>query len=617
MGLPAADIANVSGRPKLAVMQTPGATAVADPRIHEDPRRGDDDAARVGTTLQGTYRIVRKIAEGGMGTVYEASHTRLQQRFAVKFLEPSLARDAEAYARFRQEAEIASCLAHDDIAQVFDFNVDDQGNPYMVMELVDGVTLDRWAERRRVTPSEVLMIFGPLCSALGAAHAAGIVHRDLKPSNIVVRSGGGELGVKLLDFGISKMKSAGDGMTRANVIMGTPNYMSPEQASGNTNSVTPMTDVFALGAILYELLSGRRAFDATGTPAVLHAIVYEQPPALAIMCPDLPPGAIAVVEKCLAKNPTDRFRDAPSLLVALEAALKVAVRRAPEPVAVEPEVVRASSPLPWILGCLACAALGVGATIAVSPGAPSVEPVAVAEVANAPASTAERGVAPEPSFRQELATPGALLLQTGHQLYRADARGLSYWSDPEAETTMRPLPTAATVASLGRGRGGEVLVGQTDGTVSRWDRELRDEPWQQRFGNKPIHHLAGAAGYLALAVGNEVQLVHGETGKILRTITAESPAVALLFLRHPNETLVIVRRDGVELVDADRRKTLGVAPLSAIAMRAEVTGDPPEGAAEMSIDFVQGDWVVQRRFRVHVPRRGQAPRLEPVGQRRL
>lgn len=606
----------MSGRPKLAVAHAPAAISLPEARRSDDARRNEDDNARVGTTLQGTYRIVRKIAQGGMGTVYEAQHTRLQQRFAVKFLEHTLARDEEAYARFRQEAEIAASLAHDDIAQVFDFNVDEYGNPYMVMELVDGVTLDRWAERRRITPGEVLMIFEPLCSALGAAHAAGIVHRDLKPSNIVVRGGGNDITVKLLDFGISKMKTSGDGMTRTNVIMGTPNYMSPEQASGNTNTVTSTTDVFALGAILYELLSGRRAFDATATPAILHAIVYEQPPALATMCPDLPPAVVAVVEKCLAKNPGDRFPDAPSLLVALKAVLRAAPRRAPEPV-IEAPVVSPSSPAPWIIGCIVCAALGVGVTMGLAPRSQPIETNPVPEAATAPVSTATPEVSIEPVFRHELATPGALLLQSGHQLYRADARGLSYWPDPEAETIMRPLPTPAAVASLGRARGGDIIVGQVDGTLTRWDRELRDEPWQQRFGARPIHHVAGAAGYLALAIGNEVQLVHAETGKALRTIASESPAVGLLFLRYPSETLAIVRRDGIELVDADRRKSLGVAQLSGTALRADIVSEPAEGLAEISIDFVQGDWVLQRRYRVHVPRRGQAPRLEPVAQRRL
>ncbi len=588
-----------------------------------------DDDPRLGKVLADTYRVTRKIASGGMGTVYEATHVRLQQRFSIKFLDHRAARDTEAYARFRQEAEIAASLDHDAIVQVFDFNTGADGNPYMVMEFVDGVTLDVWMQGRRATPREVIRLFEPLCSALAAAHAAGIVHRDLKPSNVMVRGQAGEsgarLGVKLLDFGISKMKTSAEGMTRTNVVMGTPNYMSPEQASGNTNSVDATTDIFALGAILYELLSGRRAFDGQSTPTLLHQIVYEQPTSLSTLCPDLPPAVVSVVEKCLAKLPGDRFADTHSLLVALRAALRVTVvsRRTAEVVAIDPP-----PPPPPPSSARSSAALMVGGwivTVAITslgaawigrqqaaPGSPAALAVAV--------PTATPTVAPDTSdvqdFRHELATPGAFVLESGSQLYRADPRGLSYWSDPEAETLMRPLPSAAHVTAIGGAREGDVLVGQADGTLTRWDRELREVPWQHRFGHGPIHAVVAAAGYVAMATGSEVQLVHGESGKPIKKFD-DGRAVSLLFTRHPSDTLVIVRPGSVEVVDADKRKSLGSAPLSGLALRAELVAEPIDGPAEIEIDFVQGDWIVRRRFRVHAGRRGQTPRLEPVTQRRL
>ncbi len=613
---------SVSPRPNLAVIEN------RDPQtqVIGGGRDGlSDSDARIGAVLGDSYRITRNIASGGMGTVYEAMHVRLQQRFSIKFLDHQFAHNTEAYARFRQEAEIAASLDHDAIVQVFDFNTDADGNPYMVMEYVDGVTLDTWMHGRRATPREVIRLFEPLCSALAAAHAAGIVHRDLKPTNVMVRGQAGEsgarLGVKLLDFGISKMKSSAESMTRTNVVMGTPNYMSPEQASGNTSSVDAATDIFALGAILYELLAGRRAFDGDSTPALLHAIVYDQPTSLGTLCPDLPPAVVSVVDKCLAKLPADRFSDTQSLMVALRASLRVTQRRTAEVATIDasqgPPPPSASRPLgtglvlAWV-GTIAATVVAVWAfgrgaqapTTAEPPPVPMASAVAVAEVA------------PDPGFRQEIATPGAFVLESGSQLYRADPRGLSYWADPEAETVMRPLPSAAHVTAIGRAREGDVLVTQSDGTVTRWDRELREVPWQHRVGNAPIHAVAAAAGYLALAIGNEVHLLHAESGKPLRKFD-EGRAIALVFMRHPSDALVIVRADTIEIIDADKRKSLGVAPLSGHALKAELHSEPIDAPAEIEVDFVQGDWIVRRRFRVHAGRRGQVPRLEPVSQRRL
>lgn len=623
---------SVSGRSSLAVVSADQRTAfLGGPP--DDPGMASARAAggrasdqRIGALLADTYRITRAIATGGMGTVYEAVHVRLQQRFSIKFLEHHLARDAEAYARFRQEAEIAASLDHDAIVQVFDFNTDVDGSPYMVMEFVDGVTLDDWMHGRRATPREVLRLFDPLCSALAAAHAAGIVHRDLKPSNIMIRTqtaeAGMRMGVKLLDFGISKMKSAAEAMTRTNVVMGTPNYMSPEQASGNTSSVDATTDVFALGAILYELLSGRRAFDAPSTPALLHAIVYDAPPPLTTLCPELPPAVAAVAERCLSKAPSDRFSDTHTLMVALRAALRTSVqpKRTAEVTTIEPVVQRRSGATPWIVASVISCVATAGAFAWASSQAGSKSAAAAVEPVAAPANSAAAvPVVTDVSagYREGLATPGALVLESGTSLYRADARGLSYWADADAETVMRPLPSPALVTSLSRAREGDLLVGQADGTVTRWDRELREVPWQQRVGAQAIHGVAAAAGYLALGIGSEVQLVHSESAKLLRKFDGNGAAIGLVFTRHPSETLLILRRGELELVDADKRKSLGVTPLSGHALRMELVAEPIDAPAEVDIDFLQGDWILRRRYRVHSARRGHPPRLEPVSQVRL
>ena len=290
----------------------------ATPRLAQSPASPED---RIGQVLAGTYRIEELIAVGGMGAVYRASHARLSQPFAVKFLDPNLVRDAEAYGRFRQEAEIAAAVNHNNVLQVFDFSLDDFGSPYMVMELLQGRTLDIiLKEQGALSSRELLAIFDPLCGAIDACHAAGVVHRDLKPSNIMVCSqADGSVTVKLLDFGISKIKHDGnDGMTRDNIVMGTPNYMSPEQASGQNSELDARADIFAIGAILYEALSGRRAFDADGLPQLLHKIVYKEPASLAEE--GVPARVVEVVEACLAKKPEDRLGRAALIVGELKSA---------------------------------------------------------------------------------------------------------------------------------------------------------------------------------------------------------------------------------------------------------------------------------------------------------
>ncbi|HET6582277.1 MAG TPA: hypothetical protein VFG69_02495, partial [Nannocystaceae bacterium] len=158
---------------------------------------------------------------------------------------------------------------------------------------------------------------------------------------------------------------------------------------------------------------------------------------------------------------------------------------------------------------------------------------------------------------------------------------------------------------------------QADGTVSRWDRELRDTPWHQRIGTTAVHAVVASAGYLAIASGNDVHLVHAESGKPLRKFTGPSPAVSLLFTREPDAWLVIVRGDTLEVIDADKRKSLGQLPLAGRAARAALAAEPLDAPAELEIDYVQGDWMLRRKYRLHNGRKGQGPRLEPAGAKRI
>ena len=263
---------------------------------------------RPGVVLRETYRLERMLGEGGMGTVYEASHLRLRRRFAVKVLSPRLARQQDQLERFRREAEITSELGHPNIVEVMDFNLTDDGTAFIVMELLRGENLSQRLEREgRLGLARTMRFLQQAASALQAVHAAGVVHRDLKPSNLFLnqRDDGSEI-VKLLDFGISKVKGAST--LTGDDLLGTPYYMSPEQAEGRHYLVDLRTDVFSMGAILYRMLSGRRPFEADTVPAMLFQIVHQPATPLYESDAGIPHKIAEVVEVAMAKDPNQRFQ---------------------------------------------------------------------------------------------------------------------------------------------------------------------------------------------------------------------------------------------------------------------------------------------------------------------
>jgi serine/threonine-protein kinase len=276
-----------------------------------------------GMILQGTYRIVGPIAEGGCGEIFLADHTRLPGQVAIKVLHRGLRQNAEALSRFRQEAEITATLRHPHIVQVLDFNVTDQGYPYLVMEMIEGQSLaKRISDAGQLPPAAAVGIVEQIAHALHAAHVRGIVHRDLKPDNVMLLSGDGVNDfVKVLDFGISQA-SWRPPLTNGAEVAGTPQYMAPEQARGLREEIDARTDQFSLAAMAYVLLTGREPFRAEDPIAVLYQVVHADPPPPATLVPRLGPAVDAVIMKGLAKQSTERFGSVLDFAAALRKAIE-------------------------------------------------------------------------------------------------------------------------------------------------------------------------------------------------------------------------------------------------------------------------------------------------------
>jgi hypothetical protein len=268
-----------------------------------------------GTLLLGKYRIDRVLGEGGMGIVVAATHLQLQEPVAIKFLLPAVASSADVVSRFLREARAAARLKGEHVARVLDVGVLPEGAPYLVMEYLDGSDLAaRLARAGRLAVGETVDLVLQACEALAEAHSVGVVHRDIKPANLfVARRPDGTPLVKVLDFGISKMQTGGTELTRTQSAMGTPSYMSPEQMR-SARDVDGRTDVWALGVVLYECMSGRRPFEGETFSALVLEVATTPTPPMSIA---LPAGLDRVVYRCLAKERADRFASVAGLAEAL------------------------------------------------------------------------------------------------------------------------------------------------------------------------------------------------------------------------------------------------------------------------------------------------------------
>jgi hypothetical protein len=412
---------------------------------------------REGDLLAGKYRVERVLGVGGMGIVVAARHEQLEQRVAIKFVRDEALDNKEAVERFLREARAAVRLKSEHAAKVLDVGTLESGAPYMVMEFLEGSDLAAVLVDRGPLPVEEAAEYVlQACEAVAEAHAAGIVHRDLKPQNLfLARTVGGAPRVKVLDFGVSKsLTQSGGGpgpggkgaLTQTRSMLGSPLYMSPEQMR-SSRDVDARSDVWAFGVVLFELLTRRWPFEAETMPELCLKVVSDPPQSLAELRPGLPPEFIAIVERCLQRDPAMRFANAAELASALEPFVPVASRVVAER-----------------------ARLAMGATTGsgrtASPGATSLAhaPTAVARTGPTPAAWGSRqgaSPAPEPKRRSAavvwvgvVATvavlgAGAVMLLRPHAGAAAD--------DPARAAT--PTTTATAGAAAGAGAAGGAATG--------------------------------------------------------------------------------------------------------------------------------------------------------------
>ena len=292
--------------------------------------------ARVAQVLNGKWTVDRLLDVGGMGAVYEATH-RNGRRAAIKILHQRFARDPEVRKRFLREGYVANKIGHPGAVAILDDDTAEDGSPYLVMELLEGESLAGWLQRvgGKLPLTEVVAVAGQVLEVLAAAHANGIVHRDLKPANVFVTRTGH---AKLLDFGLARIRDSAISLipTAQGVVMGTAGYMAPEQARGTTDQVDHRTDIFAIGAVMFRAMAGRRIHEQVNAFELTVAAMKEHAPTLATVVPDAAPLLVAAVDRALAFDKANRWQDANAMFAALRDAYEEQRRRPPPLAPVRP-----------------------------------------------------------------------------------------------------------------------------------------------------------------------------------------------------------------------------------------------------------------------------------------
>jgi serine/threonine-protein kinase len=336
--------------------------------------------AEIGSTLGGRYRLIELLGQGGMATIYRASDTQLGREVAIKLLRPEYLRDPDFSARFRQEAQNAASLSHPNVVTVFDYGEDPSG-PYIVMEYVDGEDLATILRRSgALPPQQAGRIAAAVAHALDAAHSRGIVHRDVKPGNVLIGRDGR---VKVADFGIARAIAEAQ-MTLPGTTLGSVHYLSPEQARGAP--ATPSSDIFSLGIVLYEMLTGARPWEGDSAASVALARLTGPTPDPVSVRPSVPADLAAITRKAMAVEPADRFASAAEMADALDATRPAGATAA------------------GAVGAAAAGAAVAGATVAASSGVARSNPTAMSYPSDAYAGGAvddDDRYDPEPSRRDE------------------------------------------------------------------------------------------------------------------------------------------------------------------------------------------------------------------------
>ncbi len=279
------------------------------------------------TVVNGRYHVVRMLGEGGMSVVYEVQHTKLKRQFALKRLLPQLLDNQEALIRFEREAELLASLRHPHVVDIIDWDVLPDGTPFMVLEFLHGAHIRVRLDRAPLPWEAIARIGDQAMSALALAHRIGITHRDLKPENLFISiDDSGEERVKLLDFGVSKKAGLGR-TTGQHAMLGTPSYMSPEQAQGLTDEIGPSTDVWAMGTILYELATQRVAFTGETLVQTVVNITSGRPPPMTQYRADTPPAFADLIDRAISPDPERRITTIEELRAGLKAVLEPVVSR--------------------------------------------------------------------------------------------------------------------------------------------------------------------------------------------------------------------------------------------------------------------------------------------------
>jgi serine/threonine-protein kinase len=425
---------------------------------------GDDPL--IGTVLLDRVRIERPIARGGMGKVYYGEQVGMKRPCAIKILNPRMSGggDIEEFTRrFLLEASIAAKLTHPNVVTIFDYGETADGSCFIAMEYLEGKSLsDELKAVGRMPAERAIHIVRQVARALREAHALGVVHRDMKPGNVyLVKRDDDDDVVKVLDFGLVKDNSSTESHdhTQMGQIMGSPRYMAPEQVQGK--QVDARTDVYSVGAMLYAMLAGKPPFDKASELAILMAQVSEKPPPIGSVAPDavLPPGLEAVVMKCLAKNPADRYASMEELInglklrpdafaTASDSGALAAPRLAPPILSVQPGKPRRGA-VPWLLAGAAAVAIVIGvALMSRGSDAPTatVAPPVVPTVSAAPLPVTPPQPVPPPapvataSLHVDTDPPGAKVKEEGEVMCEATPCDIVY-TGAQADPTFEHLLT--------------------------------------------------------------------------------------------------------------------------------------------------------------------------------